>query len=158
MGLYSSRFWAELISVSLERSYARAGQLYNVSKSQDGIVKKQMLTKHWTDWVDYWAVDFDYLRRKEIIKLPVGSGLGGVTSLPGFEPPKGELAIQFEERWTGGYTFENEWQSFRTHQSRELELTTALHTYVRPGRYTLSVKVIDSFGNDTMKQVPVQVE
>ena len=134
------------------------GQLYKVAKSKDGIVKKEKLTKHWTDWVDYWAVDFDYMSRKEIIKVPVGSGLGGVASLPGFEPPQGELTLpQFEERWTGGYIFENEWQSFRTRQSRELELTTALHSYDRPGRYTVAVKVIDIFGNDTMTLVPVSV-
>jgi len=133
------------------------GQLYKVSKSKDGIVKKERLTKHWTDWVDYWAVDFDYLQRKEIIKVPVGTGLGGVATLPGFEGPQGELSMQFEERWTGGYIFENEWQSFRTRQSRELDLTTALHTYDRPGRYTVAVKVIDIFGNDTMTLVPVNV-
>ncbi|MEI2827653.1 MAG: DNA methyltransferase [Dermatophilaceae bacterium] len=134
------------------------GQLYKVSKSKDGIVKKERLTKHWTDWVDYWAVDFDYMSRKEIIKVPVGTGLGGVASLPGFEPPQGELAVPaFEERWTGGYIFENEWQSFRTRQNRDLELTTALHTYDRPGRYTVAVKVIDIFGNDTMTLVPVSV-
>ena len=134
------------------------GQLYKVSKSKDGIVKRERLTKHWTDWVDYWAVDFDYLQRKEIIKVAVGSGLGGIASLPGFEPPQGELALPvFEERWTGGYIFENEWQSFRTRQNRDLELTTALHTYDRPGRYTVAVKVIDIFGNDTMTLVPVNV-
>ena len=133
------------------------GQLYKVSKSKEGIVKKEKLTKHWTDWVDYWAVDFDYLQRKEIIKVPVGSGLGGTAPLPGFEPPQGELTMQFEERWTGGYIFENEWQSFRTRQSRDLELTTALHSYDRPGRYTVAVKVIDIFGNDTMTLVPVNV-
>lgn len=133
------------------------GQLYKVSKSKDGIVTKEKLTKLWTDWVDYWAVDFDYLQRKEIIKVPVEAGLGGVTSLPGFEPPQGELPMQFEERWTGGYIFENEWQSFRTRQNRELELATALHTYDRPGRYTVAVKVIDIFGNDTMTLVPVNV-
>jgi site-specific DNA-methyltransferase (adenine-specific)/adenine-specific DNA-methyltransferase len=127
------------------------GQLYKVSKSKDGIVKKDRLTKLWTDWVDYWAVDFDYLQRKEIIKVPVGSGLGGVASLPEHEP------AQFEERWTGGYIFENEWQSFRTRQNRDLELATALHTYDRPGRYTVAVKVIDIFGNDTMTLVPVNV-
>jgi hypothetical protein len=50
------------------------------------------LTKHWTDWVDYWAVDFDYLQRKEIIKVPVGTGLGGVLRCrEGFEGPQGEL-------------------------------------------------------------------
>ena len=134
------------------------GQLYKVSKSKEGIVKKERLTKHWTDWVDYWAVDFDYMSRKEIIKVLVGTGLGGVVSLPGFEAPQGELPIpEFEERWTGGYIFENEWQSFRTRQHRELELKTAEHRYDRPGRYTVAVKVIDIFGNDTMSLVPVNV-
>ena len=132
------------------------GQLYKVSKSKDGIVNKEKLTKHWTDWVDYWAVDFDYMQRKEIIKVPRESGVG--------ENAFGNQAsiavageIQFEERWTGGYIFENEWQSFRTRQNRALELTTAQHTYDRPGRYTVAVKVIDIFGNDTMTLVPVSV-
>jgi hypothetical protein len=134
------------------------GQLYKISKNKDGVVNRERLTKHWTDWVDYWSVDFDYLQRKEIIKVPVGTGIGGVASLEGFEPPQGELKLpEFEERWTGGYIFENEWQSFRTRQSRDLELTTALHTYDRPGRYTVAVKVIDIFGNDTMTLVPVNV-
>jgi site-specific DNA-methyltransferase (adenine-specific)/adenine-specific DNA-methyltransferase len=134
------------------------GQLYKVSKSKEGIIKKERLTKHWTDWVDYWAVDFDYMSRKEIIKVPVGTGLTGVSSLPGLEPSQGVLTVpDFEERWTGGYIFENEWQSFRTRQSRELELSTAMHTYDRPGRYTVAVKVIDIFGNDTMTLVPVNV-
>ena len=135
-----------------------AGQLYKVSKSKGGIVTKERLTKHWTDWVDYWAVDFDYMSRREIIKVPVGTGLSGVATLPGMEAPQGELALpQFEERWTGGYIFENEWQSFRIRRNRDLELTTALHCYDRPGRYTVAVKVIDIFGNDTMTLVPVNV-
>lgn len=134
------------------------GQLYKITKTKEGVVNRERLTKHWTDWVDYWAVDFDYLHRKEIIKVPLGAGIGGVASLEGFEPPQGELKLpEFEERWTGGYIFENEWQSFRTRQSRDLELTTAIHTYDRPGRYTVAVKVIDIFGNDTMTLVPVNV-
>ena len=63
----------------------------------------------------------------------------------------------FEERWTGAYIFENEWQSFRTRQSRDLELTTVTHTYAKPGRYTIAVKVIDIFGNDTMTLMPITV-
>jgi DNA modification methylase len=134
------------------------GQLYKISKNKDGVVNRERLTKHWTDWVDYWAVDFDYLQRKEIIKVPMGTGVGDVASLEGFEPAQGELQLpEFEERWTGGYIFENEWQSFRTRQSRDLDLTTAMHTYDRPGRYTVAVKVIDIFGNDTMTLVPVNV-
>ncbi len=54
-------------------------------------------------------------------------------------------------------SFENEWQSFRTRQTRELDLQPAKHTYETPGRYTIAVKVIDIFGNDTMTLVPVAV-
>ena len=61
------------------------------------------------------------------------------------------------KRWTGAYIFENEWQSFRTRQSRDLEMTTASHSYEKPGRYTIAVKVIDIFGNDTMTLMPVTV-
>jgi hypothetical protein len=32
---------------------------------------------------------------------------------------------------------------------------TAEHSYDRPGRYTMAVKVIDIFGNDTMTLVPI---
>ena len=130
------------------------GQLYKVSKNKDGIIKKEKLTKHWTDWVDYWAVDFDYMSRKEIIKVPRSMGIDAV--LPGVEPAQGTLT-DFEERWSGGYIFENEWQSFRTRQNRDLELKTPTHRYAQSGRYTVAVKVIDIFGNDTMTLVPVNV-
>jgi site-specific DNA-methyltransferase (adenine-specific)/adenine-specific DNA-methyltransferase len=126
------------------------GQLFKISKSKDGVLKREKLTKHWTDWVDYWAVDFDYMSRKEYVRVPKGSGVTSVADSIGEE-------TTFEQRWTGGYIFENEWQSFRTKQSRELELKTAEHTFQHPGRYTVAVKVIDIFGNDTMTLVPVTV-
>ena len=131
-----------------------AGQLIKISKDKDGIITRTVLTKEWTDWVDYWAVDFDYMSRKEIIKVQRGMGLEG--TLPGVDVVQGELT-DFEERWTGGFIFENEWQSFRTRQNRKLELTSADHSYQVPGRYTVAVKVIDIFGNDTMMLVPVTV-
>ncbi|MDE2484728.1 MAG: site-specific DNA-methyltransferase, partial [candidate division NC10 bacterium] len=132
------------------------GHLIKVSKDKQGVVKTEVLTKHWTDWVDYWAVDFDYMSRKEIIKVAKGSGVDG--RLPGMEPPQTELTLpEFEERWTGSYIFENEWQSFRTRKNRELELISAPYTYPAKGRYTVAVKVIDIFGNDTMVLVPVNV-
>jgi adenine-specific DNA-methyltransferase len=127
------------------------GQLIKVSKDKAGVVTREVLTKTWTDWVDYWAVDFDYMSRKEIIKVPKGSGIEEPRPVPYVSP------VEFEDRWTGGYIFENEWQSFRTRQKRKLELVTAPHTYERPGRYTVAVKVIDIFGNDTMTLVPVNV-
>ena len=133
-----------------------AGKLIKLSKDKNGILTRDVLRKKWTDWVDYWAVDFDYESRKEIIKVPTRMGVEG--ELPGaVQADSGEF-IDFEERWTGAYIFENEWQSFRTRQSRELELTSVSHTYPQPGRYTIAVKVIDIFGNDTMTLVPVTVK
>jgi site-specific DNA-methyltransferase (adenine-specific)/adenine-specific DNA-methyltransferase len=138
-----------------------SGKLLKISKDKQGVVTRDVLTKQWTDWVDYWAVDFNYESRKEVIKVPRGTGLGGVQGhLPGQEPSQRELdllATDFEERWTGAYIFENEWQSFRTRQSRDLEMKTATHTYDKPGRYIIAVKVIDIFGNDTMTLISVTV-
>ncbi len=130
------------------------GQLVKVSKDKQGVVTKDVLTKQWTDWVDYWAVDFDYESRKEIIKRPITLGLD--VNEGGLRPAEGQ-ELEFEEYWTGSYIFENQWQSFRTRKDRNLELTTAVQTYDIPGRYVVAVKVIDIFGNDTMTLVPVNV-
>ena len=90
----------------------------------------------------------------EIIKQAKSFGVEG--ELPGVIKDDGEF-IDFEERWTGAYIFENEWQSFRTRQDRDLELASASHVYPKPGRYVIAVKVIDIFGNDTMTLVPVTI-
>jgi len=45
------------------------GVLIKQSKDKKGIVTREILTKHWTDWVDYWAVDFNYESRREIIQV-----------------------------------------------------------------------------------------
>ena len=163
--VYYSQGIAKSIEAELKEGKSEvvceSGKLIKISKDKQGVVMHDVLTKKWTDWVDYWAVDFNYESRKEIIKVPRGTGLGGVQGfLPGQEPAQRELGLtadEFEERWTGAYIFENEWQSFRTRQSRDLELKSATHTYDKPGRYIIAVKVIDIFGNDTMTLVPVTV-
>jgi len=130
------------------------GQLVKVTKSKSGVVTREKLTKKWTDWVDYWAVDFNYESRKEIVRREKNFGLEPYEEV---REPSAERPREWEEVWTGGYLFENEWQSFRTRKNRELELVSAPHVYDRPGRYTVAVKVIDLFGNDTMTLVPVTV-
>ncbi|MBI5041773.1 MAG: site-specific DNA-methyltransferase [Gammaproteobacteria bacterium] len=158
--VYYTQGAAEAASASLKNGKSEVvceqGQLIKISKDKDGVVTRDILTKNWTDWVDYWAVDFDYMSRREIIKVAKGAGIDG--NLPGLEPPQGELTLpEFEERWTGSYIFENEWQSFRTRKSRDLDMISAPHTYTQAGRFTVAVKVIDIFGNDTMVLVPVNV-
>jgi site-specific DNA-methyltransferase (adenine-specific)/adenine-specific DNA-methyltransferase len=156
--VYYSQGIAEAIAAELKEGKSEVvceqGKLIKVSKDKHGIVSRDVLTKKWTDWVDYWAVDFDYESRKEIIKQAKSFGVEG--ELPGVMKDEGEF-LDFEERWTGAYIFENEWQSFRTRQDRDLELKTVSHVYPKPGRYVVAVKVIDIFGNDTMTLVPVTV-
>jgi adenine-specific DNA-methyltransferase len=54
-------------------------------------------------------------------------------------------------------TFHNQWQSYRTRQEPNIELSTK-HEYGAPGLYKVVVKVIDILGNDTTKTLDVQVK
>ena len=116
------------------------GQIVKISKDAKGIVTREQLTKHWTDWIDYWSVDFDFENKKEIIRV------------------KDEATGEFVEQWTGDFIFENEWQSFRTKKDRSLELTSASREVDKDKkRVKIAVKVVDIFGNDTMTIVDVAV-
>jgi adenine-specific DNA-methyltransferase len=76
----------------------------------------QRAITHWSQWIDYWAVDWD----------------------------------------NKGDTFHNEWQTYRTRKSTDLDLA-ASHDYEAAGEYTVVVKVIDILGNDTTKSISVKV-
>jgi DNA modification methylase len=129
------------------------GQIVKVSKDKSGVVSRETLTRHWTDWIDYWSVDFDFESKREIIRVrKMAEGQG---ALAGLEPPQMTLE-EYEEVWTGDYVFENEWQSFRTRKDRALELTSVFQE-VPPGRRKVAVKVVDIFGNDTMTIIEVSV-
>lgn len=114
------------------------GQIIKVFKDQNGIITREVLTKKWTDWIDYWAVDFNFESKREIVRV------------------KNQASGEIEETWTGDFIFENEWQSFRTKKDRSLELKTPFHECL-PGRRRIAVKVVDIFGNDTMKIMDVYV-
>jgi hypothetical protein len=129
------------------------GQIVKVSKDAKGIITRERLTQSWKDWIDYWAVDFDFESKKEIIRKAVAPEVN--PSLAGMEPDQMGLET-YEEVWTGDYIFENEWQSFRTKRDRSLEFTSVYKECV-PGRRKIAVKVVDIFGNDTMTIVEVTV-
>lgn len=57
-----------------------------------------------------------------------------------------------------GDTFMQGWVTYRTRNNRKLELTSDPHTYERSGIYTIVVKVIDIFGNDTSQAYEVRVD
>ncbi len=71
----------------------------------------------WSDYVDYWAVDWDFQND----------------------------------------TFMHGWVTYRTRKDRRLAVSSDRHTYERPGNYTILVKVIDIFGNDTSRAFQVEV-
>ena len=73
--------------------------------------------KKWSDYIDYWAVDWDFQND----------------------------------------TFMNGWVAYRTRKERFLVLQSEAHTYEHPGHYTIVVKVVDIFGNDTTQEYTVEV-
>jgi hypothetical protein len=75
----------------------------------------QKAITHWSQWIDYWAVDWD----------------------------------------NKGDAFHNEWQSYRTRKSPDLQ-KSVMHTYEAAGDYTVVIKVIDILGNDTTKSLKVK--
>lgn len=114
-----------------------SGQVIKISKDKKTeIVTREVLTKKWSDWIDYWAVDYDFASRKEIIKV-IEKG-------------------QEKEIWTGDYIFDNEWQEFRTKKKRNLELVSAPKILPK-GTYKVAVKVVDIFGNDTTRVIEVKI-
>ena len=134
----SSKKAEEALKKKGHKIIAEKGQIIKVSRDKDGIITREVLTKKWTDWIDYWSVDFDFESKREIIRIKkVETG-------------------KVEEVWTGDYVFENEWQSFRTKKDRSLELTS-VYQECAPGTRKVAVKVVDIFGNDTMKIIEVKV-
>lgn len=130
------------------------GKIIKISKDKSGITERTVLTNKWTDWIDYWAVDFDFESKKEIIRVKKEEA--AQPKLDDGEDPQQLHFDEYEEQWTGDYIFENEWQSFRTKKDRKLELTSVFHD-CQKGRRKIAIKVVDIFGNDTMKVVEVNI-
>jgi len=141
-GVFYSQDDSDGITQSLKNGASRIiidnGQVVKVSKDKKGIASREILTKSWVDWIDYWSVDFDFESQKENV----------TTIIDGKE----------KTVWTGRYIFENQWQDYRTRTNRDLKLSSAEHTYATPGDYKIAVKVIDIFGNDTTKVVKLKVK
>ncbi len=87
------------------------------SKELEAIKERAM--KSGMDFVDFWAVDFD---------------------------------------WQPGKPFNHHWQDYRTRKDRSLKtVSDAGFVYSKPGKYTVCVKVVDTFGSDTSITVDVEV-
>jgi len=78
----------------------------------------QTKIKKWSDYIDYWAVDWNFKND----------------------------------------TFMNGWVTYRTRKDRTLALKSDPTTYEKAGKYTIMVKVVDIFGNDTSQAFEVEVK
>ncbi len=65
-------------------------------------------------------------------------------------------AVDFD--WQPNEPFHHDWQDYRTRKDRSLKtVSDAVHTYAKPGKYTICVKVVDVFGCDTSTTLEVRV-
>jgi DNA modification methylase len=114
------------------------GQVIKIIKDKDGIYTREVLTKTWRDWIDYWSIDWDFANRKEIVNI------------------NNKVTGEIETQWTGDFIFENEWQSFRTKSDRKIEFLS-VKVEIPEGIRKVAIKVVDIFGNDTMKIVDLKL-
>jgi hypothetical protein len=113
------------------------GIIKKITKNKDGIIKINDIATSWIDWIDYWAIDFNFEDRQELKLVKHDNG-------------------KIEQMSTGRNIFDNQWQSFKTN-SEKLELSSSKYQYPKAGKYKIAVKVIDVFGNDTTRVFDVNV-
>jgi len=113
------------------------GNIIEKKIDKEGILSEVYLTKTWSDWIDYWSVDFNYESKKEIIKI--------------------EKDNQIQDVWTGNFVFENEWQSFRTLKNEQRLELVSTEKRIDLKKTVVAVKVVDIFGNDTMEIIEVNM-
>jgi DNA modification methylase len=139
--IYYSQDSLELDGESLQKGKSKVvldnGVIKKISKSKEGIVKIEDIATSWVDWIDYWAIDFNFEDRQELKIVKHDDG-------------------KIEQVATGRNIFDNQWQSFKT-KSEKIELVSSKYEYPKPGKYKIAVKVIDVFGNDTTRIFDVNV-
>ncbi len=114
------------------------GFLFKVWRNRHGEEQRHLLTKRWTDWIDYWSVDFRYRVHRN-----AGSAL--------------EKPVEMSSMLLTKRVFNSYWQDFRTPKKRSLELTSSTWEYGRPGKQRIAVRVIDIFGNETERFFDVEI-
>ena len=139
--IFYSQNSLELDGESLQKGKSKVvldnGIIKKISKNKEGIVKIEDIATSWVDWIDYWAIDFNFEDRQELKIVKHDDG-------------------KIEQVATGRNIFDNQWQSFKT-KSEKIELVSSKYEYPKPGKYKIAVKVIDVFGNDTTRIFDVNV-
>ena len=139
--IFYSQDSLELDGESLQKGKSKVvldnGIIKKISKSKEGLVKIEDIATSWIDWIDYWAIDFNFEDRQELKIVKHEDG-------------------KIEQVATGRNIFDNQWQSFKT-KTEKIEVISSKYEYPKPGKYKIAVKVIDVFGNDTTRIFDVNV-
>jgi DNA modification methylase len=139
--IYYSQDNLELSGENLQKGKSKIvldnGIIKKISKNKEGIVKIVDVATSWVDWIDYWAIDFNFEDRQELKIIKDDAG-------------------KIQQVATGRNIFDNQWQSFKT-TSEKIELNSSKYQYPKPGKYKIAVKVIDVFGNDTTRVFDVTI-
>lgn len=142
---YSVPLSSERVQTALRSKHGSVvienGELIRETKAAEGQIHREKLLETWSDWIDYWAVDFCY-GGEHAHAPPTNES----NETPAAEHPSGR----------NPFVFDNRWQSFRTRRERRLELTSG-YVPCEPGRRRLAVCVVDILGNETMTVVDIDV-
>ncbi len=108
------------------------------------------------------------------VKIKSEKGRKVTVELKDFVIPNTELIPQevrdkvkkwsdFIDYWAIDWDFRNDtfmqgWVDYRTRKNRSLSLKSDPHIYEKPGKYTIMVKVVDIFGNDTSQLFETEVK
>lgn len=111
--------------------------IIKITKDKNGEEVRENVIKQWSDWIDYWSVDFNYGNKKEYVRVKDANAANN-------------------PRWfhTGNYIFENEWQSFRT-KGAPLSLKSDV-VELPKSSCKIAIRVVDIFANETMKVLDVK--
>jgi DNA modification methylase len=131
-------------------------------------IPREVMERQAVEKGDIQFFELAYLRADVCV-----DGRAGIVALEDFVIPNTELIPEdvrakitkwsdYIDYWAVDWDFQNDtfmngWVSYRTRKNRKLTLTSDPHTYEAPGKYTVMVKVIDIFGNDTTQAFEVEV-
>jgi hypothetical protein len=177
----------ETLKNKASKIVVQRGQILKVIKDKDGVVSREVLTKKWSDWIDYWAVDFNFESKREIIRRAVersasASWLTGEGEEKCAGGSRGEERSACASRLTGealggsevsrdavaerAVEWEEVWtgdyifeNEWQSFRTKKNRELEYISPYheCEPGRRKIAVKVVDIFGNDTMTIVEVTV-
>lgn len=148
-----------------------------ITESAKGRGIKLLLLQIPREVMEQQAVDKGDVRFFELayleVKIKTEKGRKATVELRDFVIPNTELIPRevrdkvkkwsdFIDYWAVDWDFRNDtfmqgWVDYRTRKKRNLALQSDPHIYEKPGKYTIMVKVVDIFGNDTSQLFEVTV-